>query len=144
VVSISNVKHTFDLDLDGQSDTFSFVGEGSGFLALDKNKDKKVNNGSELFGPKSGNGFNELRAYDTDKNNWIDENDAVFNDLLIWTKDEAGEEKLFTIKEKNVGAIYLGAIETEFDLNEALLKESSIYLKEDGDVGTVSEIDLVV
>ncbi len=144
IVTISNVKHEFDLDLDGKSDTFSFVGSGSGFLALDKNKDKKINDGNELFGPTSGNGFNELRSYDTDKNNWIDENDAIYNDLLIWTKDRNGEENLFTLKEKNVGAIYLASIDTEFDLTDAKLKESSIYLKEDGGVGSISEIDLVV
>ena len=148
-VSISNVKHAFDLDLDGKSDTFSFVGNGSGFLALDKNKDGTINDGSELFGPKSGNGFNELRAYDTDNNNWIDENDAVYEQLLIWTKDGSGEENLFSLSDKNVGALYLGAIDTQFDLNknntlEAQLKESSIYLKEDGGVGTLQEIDLVV
>lgn len=144
VVSISDIKHEFDLDLDGKSDTFSFVGSGSGFLALDKNNDKKINDGSELFGPKSGNGFNELRAYDEDKNNWIDENDAIYNDLLIWTKDENGQENLFSLKDKNVGAIYLGSIDTDFDLNDAKLRESSVYLKEDGGVGTVQEIDLVI
>jgi len=144
VVTISDIKHEFDLDLDGKSDTFSFVGSGSGFLAIDKNNDKKINDGSELFGPKSGNGFNELRAYDEDENGWIDENDAVYNDLVIWTKDEEGKEELFSLKEKNVGAIYLGSIDTEFYLGSAKLKESSIYLKEDGGVGTVQEIDLVV
>lgn len=144
VVSISNVKHEFDLDLDGKSDTFSFVGSGSGFLALDKNKDGKINDGSELFGPTLGNGFDELKEYDTDKNNWIDENDAIYNDLLIWTKDEEGKESLFSLKEKNVGAIYLNRVETQFDLNAAQLKESSIYLQEDGKVGSVQEIDLVV
>lgn len=144
VVSISDIKHEFDLDLDGKSDMFSFVGSGSGFLALDKNKDTKINDGSELFGPKSGNGFNELKAYDNDNNNWIDENDAIFNDLLIWTKDENGEENLYSLKEKNVGALYLGKIDTKFDLGAAKLKESSIYLKEDGGVGTLQELDLVV
>lgn len=149
VVNIANVKHEFDLDLDGQSDTFSFVGTGSGFLALDKNKDGKINNGSELFGPKSGNGFNELRAYDSDKNNWIDENDAVFEQLLLWTKDEAGEENLFRLSDKDIGALYIGSVSTEFDLNvnnqiQGKVKESSIYLKEDGKVGSVQEIDLVV
>lgn len=144
VVNISNITHSFDLDLDSKSDTFSFVGKGSGFLALDKNNDKRINDGSELFGPKSGNGFNELRAYDSDSNNWIDENDSVYNDLLIWTKDEDGKEELFSLKEKGVGAIYLDSIETEFSLNNAQLRESSIYLKEDGGVGSVSEIDLVV
>ncbi|HEY9203812.1 MAG TPA: hypothetical protein VIM82_05715, partial [Sulfurimonas sp.] len=41
-VAMSTVKHTFDLDLDGKDDEFSFVGSGSGFLALDKNGDGKI------------------------------------------------------------------------------------------------------
>ena len=148
-VNITDVKHEFDLDLDGKSDEFSFVGSGSGFLAIDKNKDGIINDGSELFGPKSGNGFNELRAYDSDGNNWIDENDDVFEQLLIWTKDENGDENLFGLSDKNVGAMYLGAVSTSFDLRannelQGQLKESSIYLKEDGGVGTLQEIDLVV
>ena len=148
-VNVTDVKHEFDLDLDGKSDEFSFVGSGSGFLAIDKNKDGKINDGSELFGPKSGNGFNELRAYDTDGNDWIDENDDVFEQLLIWTKDEEGEENLFSLSDKDVGALYLGSIQTQFDLNvntqmQGQLKESSVYLKEGGGVGTLQEIDLVV
>jgi len=144
VVTISDVKHKFDLDLDGKSEEFSFVGSGSGFLAIDKNNDGIINDGSELFGPNSGNGFNDLRAYDSDGNNWIDENDEVYEELLIWTKDASGEENLYSLKDKNVGALYLDSSKTEFELNEAQLKESSVYLKEDGGVGTLQEIDLVI
>lgn len=150
IVSISEIKHEFDLDLDGKSDRFSFVGDGSGFLALDKNKDGKINDGSELFGPTKGNGFEELKLYDSDANNWIDENDLVYNDLLIWTKDEEGKENLYTLKSKDVGAIYLGRVETQQDLysnagmKEGELKESSIYLSEDGKSKTVQEIDILI
>lgn len=149
-VSISEIKHKFDLDLDGQSDTFSFVGSGSGFLVLDKNSDEIINDGSELFGPTKGNGFKELAAYDSDKNNWIDENDAIFESLLIWTKDEAGVQNLYTLKDKNVGALYLGNAKTQFSLSdttqtiEAYLRESSLYLKESGGVGTLQEVDLKI
>ena len=150
VVTIGDVKHSFDLDLDGKSDEFSFVGSGSGFLALDKNSDGVINDGSELFGPSEGNGFNELAAYDSDGNNWIDENDEVFDQLVIWTKDEAGEEHLFSLKDKGVGALYLGSVDTPFELKsangerQAMMRESSIYLGEEGGVGTLQEIDLVV
>jgi hypothetical protein len=150
VVSISDVKHNFDLDLDGKSDEFSFVGSGSGFLALDKNKDGIINDGSELFGPSKGNGFKELSAYDSDSNNWIDENDEIFNKLVIWTKDEDGAEHLFSLKDKDVGALYLGSEKTAFEFRDsegnvnALMRESSIYLKESTGVGTLQELDLVV
>ncbi|EQB39595.1 hypothetical protein M947_06270 [Sulfurimonas hongkongensis] len=150
VVSISDIKHNFDLDLDGKSDEFSFVGSGSGFLALDKNSDGIINDGSELFGPKSGNGFNELRAYDSDRNGWIDESDEAFSKLLIWSKDENGVESLYSLKEKNIGALYLGSVKTDFEFigadakTTAHLRESSIYLREDGGIGILQELDLVV
>lgn len=149
-VTMSDIKHNFDLDLDGKSDEFSFVGRGSGFLALDKNNDGIINDGSELFGPTLGNGFLELSAYDSDNNNWIDENDAVFEKLLIWTKDEDGNEQLFRLKDKDVGALYLDRIKTDFDLEDsannmmAKMRESSIYLRENGGAGTLQEIDLVI
>lgn len=149
-VIMGNIKHTFDLDLDGRDDEFSFIGGGSGFLAVDKNGDGKINDGSELFGPTLGNGFNELAAYDEDGNAWIDEGDAIFEKLLIWTKDENGNEELYTLKEKNVGALYLNAVSTTFDLNDsqnnqvAKMRESSLYLSEDGRAGTLQEVDLRV
>ncbi|MBU1659285.1 hypothetical protein KKG72_09575 [bacterium] len=149
-VSMSNIRHTFDLNLDGKNDEFSFVGKGSGFLALDKNGDGKVNDGRELFGPTLGNGFEELLSYDLDNNSWIDENDAVFEKLRIWTKDEEGKEQLFSLKEKGIGALYLEKISTPFDLENssntllAKMRESSIYLSENGRVGTLQEIDLKI
>ena len=41
--------------------------------ALDINEDGKINDGKELFGTASGNGFGDLAAYDQDNNGWIDE-----------------------------------------------------------------------
>ena len=67
-----------------------------------------INDGNELFGTKSGDGFKDLAKYDKDRNGWIDEADDIFDDLRIWTKDEQGNDKLLTLKEAGVGAIYLG------------------------------------
>lgn len=145
---LTNAKFSFDLDADGTSDQISFVGAGSGFLALDKNGDGKINDGKELFGPASGNGFSELAAYDQDKNNWIDENDAVYAQLKVWTKDANGNDALSTLAQKNVGAIYLGNVSTPFDLKngqnqlDGQVKSSGIYLNENGGAGTVQQIDL--
>jgi len=150
VVTMSDIKHTFDLDLDGKDEEFSFVGRDSGFLAIDKNGDGKINDGSELFGPTLGNGFEELLEYDADGNMWIDESDSVFEKLLIWTKDENGFEELYTLKEKDVGALYLGSALTTFDLSDAQnslvakMRESSVFLKESGGAGLLQEVDLRV
>ena len=142
-------KINFDLDSDGDKELVSFVNSGSGFLAIDKNNNGIIDNGTELFGPATGNGFSELAAYDEDHNNWIDENDSVYKDLRIWTYTENGSI-LNTLSEKNVGAIYLANIDTPFgykDPNNQLLgmaRATGIFVKEDGTVGTVQQIDLVV
>ena len=69
---LSDQAFSFDLNADGTNENIRFV-QGGGFLALDRNGDGQINDGSELFGPASGNGFAELQALDTDGNHWIDE-----------------------------------------------------------------------
>lgn len=116
--SVSDQKFLFDLDADGKEEQISFADQGSGFLALDKNEDGKINDGSELFGTKSGDGFKDLSVYDKDHNGWIDEADEVFSKLRIYTKDENGNDKLIDLKSAGVGALYLGHVSSEFSLNQ--------------------------
>lgn len=149
--TISDQKFLFDLNSDGQQELISFTENGSGFLALDKNGDGIVNNGSELFGPGSGNGFTDLAKYDSDGNNWIDEADTIFKDLKIWTKDDGGNNVLLSLKEQDIGAIYLGNAPTEFSLNNSdtnqsngVIRSTGIYLKESGNVGTIQHVDLTM
>lgn len=149
VAGLSDMKFKFDLDADGTEDEISTLAGGNGFLALDLNNDGRINDGSELFGTKSGNGFADLSQYDEDGNGFIDENDSVFDRLKIWIKDENGEDALFNLKEKNVGAIYLGNVNTDFvmrgmegDVNGAL-RRSGAFLYEDGSgAGVISHLDI--
>ena len=149
--SVSDQKFFFDLDSDGKEEEISFAGKGSGFLALDKNGDGKINDGSELFGTKSGDGFKDLAKYDEDGNGWIDENDSIYSQLKVWTKDENGNDRLIDLKDADVGAIYLRNADTQFSLKDdenklnAEIKKTGIYLKEStGEVGTLNHVDLVV
>lgn len=148
---VSEQKFYFDLDADGKEENISFAGKGSGFLALDKNGDGKINDGSELFGTKSGDGFRDLAEYDEDKNGWIDENDSIFGKLRVWTKDEDGRDYLMDLKQADVGAIYLGNKDTQFSLKDdsnqlnGEIKKTGIYLREsNGTAGTLNHVDLVL
>lgn len=148
---VTDQKFLFDIDCDGTRDEISFVGEGSGFLALDKNGDGTINDGSELFGTTSQDGFRDLAAYDSDDNGWIDENDDIFSKLRIWTKDKDGNDKLITLKQGNVGAIYLGSAKTDFSLNNSetnqqngQIRKTGIYLKETGEAATIQHVDLAL
>jgi hypothetical protein len=147
---LTDTKFSFDLDSDGNKDNISFVSPGSGFLAIDKNNDQIINNGSELFGPSSGNGFADLAQYNEDGNQWIDENDSIFDKLRIWSKDAQGNDYLFALGQKGIGALYLGNLNTQFavknDANEVQgeVKSTGLYVKENGTVGTVQQLDLTI
>lgn len=142
-------KYTFDLNADGVADSISFAAPGSGFLTLDKNGDGIINDGTELFGPQTGNGFEELRAYDVDNNGWIDESDPIFNMLSVLAVTRDGDRTLFRLGEAGVGAIYLHQIETPYEFRDQAtlngeLKSSSIYIKEDGKPGTIHHVNLTI
>lgn len=149
VSEVRDMTFFFDLDMDGEREQISMLKEGSGFLALDKNHDGIINDGSELFGTKSQDGFKDLAEYDLDHNGWIDENDAIFDQLLIWSKDIDGNDILTTLKEANVGAICLDHVATQFSLtdqmnaDQAYIRSSGVFLFEDGGVGTVQHVDMV-
>ncbi|MHB8917129.1 MAG: hypothetical protein ACYC4H_03840 [Desulfocucumaceae bacterium] len=147
---LTEMKYSFDLDSDGSEDRISFIGPGSGFLALDINGDGRVNDGRELFGPDTGDGFAELARYDEDGNNWIDENDPIYSRLRIWIKDAEGNDMLMALGQKGIGAIYLGNIMASFEMKDegnnlqGQVRKAGICVKEDGSVATVQQIDLVV
>lgn len=149
VAQVSDQKFFFDLDQDGKEEEISSLQSGSGFLALDLNGDGKINDGGELFGTKSGDGFADLAKYDSDGNGWIDEADAIWDKLLIWTKDENGNDKLYHLSDLGVGAIGLGKVSTQFALNSekdnhnnAMIRSTGIFLYENGTVSTVQHLDL--
>lgn len=149
VVGLSDQKFFFDLDCDGREEEISVLESGNAFLALDHNNDGTINDGSELFGAKTGDGFRDLARYDEDGNGWIDEADSVFNKLKIWVKDENGADKLYTLKEKGLGAIYLGSSETDYTLRSASsgqvngqIRRSGVFLYENGMAGTIAHIDM--
>ena len=150
IAGLSDQKFLFDIDSDGEKESISTLKKGSGFLAYDKNGNGIIDDGGELFGAKTGNGFEELRQFDMDGNGWIDENDAIFNKLKVWTKDEDGNDKLIGLGDAGVGTIYLGNVSTEFALKNDVgqtngqIRNSGFYLKENGGAGTIQHVDLAV
>ena len=148
VANVSDQTFFFDIDGDGVEDEISRLISGSGFLALDLNEDGIINDGSELFGTKSGNGFADLAKYDTDGNGFIDEGDEIFSKLKIWTMDENGEPHLYSLAEKGVGAIGLMHARTDFALTDdrnntnAVIRNTGFFLFENGKTGTVQHVDL--
>ena len=147
---LSDTKFFFDMDCDGTAEELSTLAEGNGFLALDRNNDGQINDGSELFGTKSGDGFKDLSSYDNDHNGWIDENDDIFDKLKVWVITENGTNELKSLKESNVGAIYLGSNDTDYTLRShadgsinGVIRKSGVFLYEDGSgMGVVNQLDI--
>lgn len=148
VADVEDQTFYFDLDADGEEDEISRLGKGSGYLALDKNGDGVINDGSELFGTKSGDGFADLAKYDEDGNGWIDENDAVWDKLKIWCKDENGKDVYYRLADKGVGAICLQNAATDFTLQgqggrtQGVVRSTGVFLYENGLAGTIQHVDV--
>ncbi|MBS1144209.1 MAG: hypothetical protein H6R14_1615 [Proteobacteria bacterium] len=135
----------FDLDADGKAEQIPGMGKGSGFLVFDRNGNGKADNGQELFGVASGNGFADLAGLDTDHNGWIDEGDAAFDRLGVWSNDGYA-----SLRERGVGALSTSTVNAEFSLktksNELLgqIRAAGLYLSESGQVGHLQQVDLAV
>lgn len=140
---------SFDLDADGSCEEVPGLASGCGFLALDRNGDGSITDGLELFGPSTGYGFAELAALDTDRNMWIDENDPIFDELLIWMEAGGEDEQLVSLRDAGVGAISVAHLGTEFTLEDreglaqGLVQASGLFLMENGEPRTLLEIDLI-
>ena len=145
-VALSDNRTSFDLNSDGTAENIATPTGGTYFLTLDANGNGKVDNGSELFGPATGNGFTELKRLDGDGNGWIDEADAAYANLRLWSGD-GNETK--SLAQADIGALYVGqSASTQFELksmsNESLgqIVTSSVYLNENGTAGALQQVDL--
>ena len=145
--TVSDQTFYFDLDGDGTEENIHQLGSGSGYLALDKNGDGKINDGSELFGTASGDGFADLAKYDEDGNGWIDENDEIWKQLRIWVQTEKGPQ-LYSLGEKGVGAICLNKLPTYYTQYgksgqvAAAVRSTGMFLYENGSAGSMQHLDL--
>lgn len=135
----------FDLNADGVLEEIPGLGKGTGFLVFDRNANGKADDGSELFGVASGNGFADLAKLDADHNGWIDESDPAYQQLAVWSG-----EGFSSLTQRGVGALSTATVHAPFSLktsaNELLgqIREAGFYLTEAGEVGHLQQVDLAV
>ena len=138
----------FDMTGTGEQGQFATLGAGSGYLVLDRNGNGRVDDGSELFGPRSGSGFAELARYDDDGNRWIDASDEVFGALAVWVQTADGGQALRSLAEVGVKALYVDSVADRFTLTNGQgvplgqIKATGLYLSVDGEIRTLEELDL--
>ncbi len=143
---------TFKFDLYGTGSELDlpYLAPGSGYLVLDRNENGKTDDGLELFGPATGDGFAELKALDEDNNGWLDAGDSAFDKLKIWIKTAGGKEQLLTLRQAGIGALYVEGLDIAFSYKDgqnqkvAANRATGIFIREDGSGGTIQQIDIKV
>jgi len=106
VSSLADSTTYFDLDRDGFAERTAWADGGDALLAFDRNADGQINDGSELFGSPTQDGFAQLAALDSNGDGLINAADAEFGQLRAWIdadKDgRAAESELRTLAELGI------------------------------------------
>lgn len=145
-VTLSSVENGiyFDMDADGTRDKTAWVSGGDALLALDRNGNGRIDDGSELFGEQNGarDGFAELARFDQDGNGVIDANDNIFNSLILLRADggmsRLRDEGITAIKLDI--AIGLKAPAEQQRLDGGVIASQSEFIRTDGSRGTVADV----
>ncbi len=144
IAGLTDARVNFDIDQDGKADSLPGLREGSGFVALDRNGNGTIDDGGELFRGPPGNGFGELATLDEDGNGVLDERDSQFSALQFWQP----EQSPIALVELGIGAILLQPLDTPSTIwgkrQSGVLRQSGLYVTEQGKGGWVQQVDLRV
>ncbi len=142
----------FDLDTDGFAEKIAYLNPNDGFLALDRNGDGRITSGSELFGNNTPmqngsiatNGYEALKSYDSNGDNLIDSNDAIYADLRVWRDADmdgiSRESELHTLSELGVEAIGVSYTNSTLTDNGNELRQLGLYRTAGGEFRQTADI----
>ena len=139
----------FDHDLNGFAEATGWIGKNEAFLALDKNGNGVIDNASELFGDGSSmNGFEELKKYDSNKDETIDEKDEIWSKLLLWQDKNSdaisSKDELSNIKDSQIKSIDLNYENKNLQNAENIIKEVSKVTFKDGKTAEIADVNFKV
>jgi hypothetical protein len=154
LISLRQSSVAFDMDADGRVDRTGWVGSGDGLLALDRNGDGAITNGSEISFtqdlPGAQSDLEGLAAYDTNSNGYFDAGDARYGDFRVWrdaNQDGISQaSELDTLASHDIHAINLtrdvtGAVaNSNTDANTVVA--TSEFVRGDGSMGSVGDVSL--
>jgi hypothetical protein len=140
--SLAEGTQQIDVDNDGEAETVAALAPTSAYLVRDLDDSGTIDSGAEMFGPTTDSGFAELAALDGDGNGWVDEGDAAFAQLALWSGNEG--DKLVSLAEAGVGALAAQSVATQYEYGArtGALAASSVFLYEDGRAGIAGELKL--
>jgi hypothetical protein len=145
-VQLSSDSSLFDLRSDGNEVKLPQLAAQQYYLAYDRNQDQQVNNGTELFGPRTGQGFAELAKFDDNGNGFIDPADDIWQYLYLWRP----KQQLLSMTEAKLGAFSLSSAATAMPLldkqqqKQGEIQRSGLAFTQDARPVLVQQIDLVV
>jgi hypothetical protein len=133
-----------DLDRDGRAEQVHRLGPGDAWLAWDRDGDGAVADGSELFGPATGQGFAELAALDADGNGLVDLADPAWGELGLWNG-----AAITPLAQAGIAAIATAAVPLPFSYkaadgtDAAQGRSGGVWLGTDGRAGAAVQVDLL-
>ncbi|MGS2719822.1 hypothetical protein [Paraglaciecola aestuariivivens] len=136
----------FDLDGDGQKELIPVLSDNLWFLAYDRNNNGIIDNGLELFGAKTGDGFAELNAYDSNANGLLDYEDKDYKSFVL----HHSQAEQQTLAQAGIKAISLDASHSPFSFKDnqgntlAQMRKTSVYLNDKQQLGAIHQVDFVV
>jgi hypothetical protein len=142
----------FDIDVDGFAQQTRWIDGADGLLALDRNGDGVINDGSELFGDRTAksdgtlatSGFDALRELDSNGDGVIDGNDETFADLKVWT-DVNGDgvfdsDELLTLEEAGIDSIDATNLTKGGNIEGGAAGQKSTITWDDGSTSVIQEL----
>jgi len=142
----------FDWNGDGVRDATGWVGQGDGFLTLDRNRDGTVSGGNELSfvddkaGAKSD--LDGLSAFDSDRDGMLSVGDLAWNDFHVWRDDDgdgtvdAGE--YLSMAEAGIASIGLTGAATErtWGWEDNIVINNGSFTRTDGASAALADVAL--
>lgn len=133
----------FDLNGDGFAEQVAWVTGDTALLARDINENGIIDDVTELFGSSFADGFALLAALDSNHDLKIDQNDADWDDLLVWADDgdavtEGGE--LISLDSAGIVSIDLAGVEPgSSPIGDNVISHTSTVTFSDNSTTTIAD-----
>ena len=150
----SSISARFDHNADGIATATGWAAAGNGILALDLDKNGKIDSGKEIFGNHSvlpngtaaAHGYAALAELDSNHDNLINQADELFSSLKVWqdiNQDGISQaNELFTLQALGIQSLNLEHQENSKDLgNGNRLTHIGSYTKTDGTTGEMGDVE---
>ena len=153
-IAPSSVSTRFDHNADGIATATGWTAAGNGILALDLDKNGKIDSGKEIFGNHSvlsngataAHGYAALAELDSNNDGKVNALDKAFNELRVWidaNSDGISQvSELHTLMSLDIQSLNLEHQENSKDLgNGHRLTHIGSYTKTDGTTGEMGDVE---